>query len=150
MRIWSLHPRYLDSRGLIALWREGLLAQAVLRRTTLGYRRHPQLARFRACPAPLGFLGEYLRVVEREAARRGYRLTTAKISRARCEGTLVVPRGQLEFEWEHLLRKLEKRNPLLHAELSSVKRPRPHPLFRVVKGGVAQWERSSTKRKHGR
>jgi hypothetical protein len=29
-RIWSLHPKYLDARGLVALWREGLLAQAVL------------------------------------------------------------------------------------------------------------------------
>jgi len=30
MRLWSLHPRYLDAKGLVALWREGLLAQKVL------------------------------------------------------------------------------------------------------------------------
>ena len=29
MRLWSLHPRYLDRQGLTALWREGLLARAV-------------------------------------------------------------------------------------------------------------------------
>ncbi|MGC2462396.1 MAG: pyrimidine dimer DNA glycosylase/endonuclease V [Steroidobacteraceae bacterium] len=34
MRQWPLHPRYLDARGLVALWREALLAQAVRR----GYR----------------------------------------------------------------------------------------------------------------
>lgn len=30
MRLWSIHPCYLDSKGLIALWRESLLAQACL------------------------------------------------------------------------------------------------------------------------
>jgi len=48
MRLWSLHPAYLDARGLGALWREGLLAQAVLRGKTRGYRSHPQLERWRA------------------------------------------------------------------------------------------------------
>lgn len=27
MRLWSLHPRYLDSKGLVALWCEALLAK---------------------------------------------------------------------------------------------------------------------------
>ena len=36
MRLWSLHPRYLDAKGLVALWREGLLAQAVLKGQTKG------------------------------------------------------------------------------------------------------------------
>lgn len=44
MRLWSLHPQYLDAKGLVALWREGLLAQAVLAGQTRGYKRHPQLA----------------------------------------------------------------------------------------------------------
>ena len=43
MRLWSIHPRYLDSMGLVALWREALLAQAVLRGETKGYKFHPQL-----------------------------------------------------------------------------------------------------------
>ena len=30
MRLWSLSPRYLDVKGLVAVWREGLLADAVL------------------------------------------------------------------------------------------------------------------------
>lgn len=48
MRLWSLHSRYLDSRGLVALWRESLRAQKVLMGDTIGYRHHPQLDRFRA------------------------------------------------------------------------------------------------------
>lgn len=37
MRLWSIHPRYLDTKGLVALWRETLLlAQAVLFGNTKG------------------------------------------------------------------------------------------------------------------
>ncbi len=35
MRLWTLHPKYLDPRGLVALWREALFAQAVLRGWTV-------------------------------------------------------------------------------------------------------------------
>ena len=52
MRLWSLHPALLDRAGIVACWRESLLAQAVLAGRTRGYTRHPQLARFRAHPEP--------------------------------------------------------------------------------------------------
>src|SRR5262249_50377562 len=111
MRIWSLHPKYLDAKGLVALWREALLAQAVLRGRTRGYRHHPQLLRFRAQPSPVGGIGEYLRAVHEEAAARGYRFAAEKITRARVRGRLTVTRGQLQFEWQHLLQKLRVRDP---------------------------------------
>lgn len=38
MRLWTLHPKYLDPKGLVALWRETLLAQRVLAGRTRGYR----------------------------------------------------------------------------------------------------------------
>lgn len=72
MRLWSLHPRYLDARGLVALWREALLAQAVLRGRTTGYTRHPQLERFRRAPSPVASVAAYLKIVSAEAATRGY------------------------------------------------------------------------------
>jgi len=53
MRLWSLHPKYLDAQGLVALWHEALLAKAVLRNETKGYRNHLQLERFRASSMPL-------------------------------------------------------------------------------------------------
>lgn len=28
MRLWSLHPKHLDPQGLVALWREVLLARS--------------------------------------------------------------------------------------------------------------------------
>ncbi|HVN86417.1 MAG TPA: pyrimidine dimer DNA glycosylase/endonuclease V [Candidatus Binatia bacterium] len=98
MRIWSLHPKYLDAPGLVALWRESLLAQAVLRGKTRGYVRHPQLDRFRAQARPVGFLAEYLRGLHAEALRRGYRFAPGKISRSHVHTRMTVTRAQLQFE----------------------------------------------------
>ena len=141
MRLWSLHPAYLDPRGLVALWREALLAQAVLRGDTAGYRRHPQLLRFREQESPLGSIAEYLRGVHAESVVRGYRFDAARIGEEQADGVIDVPRGQIEFEWGHLVRKLEARAPG-RARTIREDRPQivPHPLFRVVKGGVAGWE----------
>jgi pyrimidine dimer DNA glycosylase len=141
VRIWSLHPKYLDARGLVALWREALLAQAVLRGRTTGYVHHPQLIRFRAQSSPVGSIGEYLRTVHEEASTRGYRFAAARITRARAPGHLTVTRGQLQFEWHHLLEKLRARDPERLGQLATVKTPQPHPLFRVVRGTVALWEK---------
>jgi hypothetical protein len=141
MRLWSLHPRYLDARGLVALWREALLAQAVLRGRTRGYRRHPQLERFAAAPSPLGAIGAYLRGVDAEARTRGYAFQSSKIGRTPWDGRLAVTRGQLQYEREHLVRKLRVRDPERLSRLRGIRTPDPHPLFRIVAGGVAEWEK---------
>jgi len=141
VRLWSLHPKYLDAKGLVALWREALLAQAVLRGRTKGYRHHPQLLRFRAATSPVGSVADYLRVVHEEATARGYTFAAQKIARARASGRLAVTRDQLEFEWRHLIEKLRVRDPQRSARLATVQKPQASPLFRVVRGGVAQWEK---------
>ena len=79
MRLWTFHPRHLDAAGLVALWREGLLAQAVLLGRTRGYTRHPQLQRFRAAADPVACIAGYLRVVADEAKSRGYAFNAARI-----------------------------------------------------------------------
>lgn len=140
MRLWTLHPQYLDSRGLVALWREALLAQAVLAGRTRGYTHHPQLARFRAAPSPAAAIAAYLHAVHAEAARRGYAFDAMKIAaRGRAEA-IVATRGQLDYEWAHLRRKLEQRAPAWLAGLRGRSRPDAHPLFRIVAGPVADWE----------
>ena len=141
MRLWSVHPKYLDGRGLVALWREGLLAQAVLRGRTNGYRHHPQLERFRAQPSPLGAIADYLRSVHAEAVRRGYAFASRKVSLARGSGLIAVTRGQLMHEWSHLMAKLAIRDPDLRGRLARIGRPQSHPSFRVVSGDVETWEK---------
>jgi hypothetical protein len=141
MRLWSLHPRYLDPQGLVALWREALLARAVLRGLTVGYRRHPQLARFLAHQYPCGAISAYLGAIHEEAMARGYNFDRSKIGRLRNVEHIRVTRGQLEFEWQHLLAKLAKRSPAHYRTLRLIRAPRCHPLVRLRAGDVEAWER---------
>lgn len=140
MRLWSLHPRYLDAKGLVALWREGLLAQKVLAGETRGYRHHPQLARFHAQPDPSGVIAAYLRGVQHEAERRGYRFDATKIGRASHNVRLTVTRGQLAYELAHLRAKLALRDAVALQRIADIRDPEPHPLFAVVSGEVESWE----------
>lgn len=140
MRLWSLHPKYLDRQGLVALWREALLAQAVLAGKTLGYRHHPQLRRFQESAAPKRYIAQYLRALHAEAARRGYQFDARKVGRGGTVKKLTVTRGQIAYEWAHLRKKLRRRDPASLKALRGVLRLETHPLFRVVEGGVEDWE----------
>jgi len=141
MRLWTLHPKYLDVRGLVALWREALLAQKVLRGATQGYKHHPQLHRFSGLAHPPAALAGYLAAVHEEAVRRGYQFDASKIGRRRFRGKLAETRGQLDYEWRHLKRKLRQRDPRWLRSLAAVKIPAPHPLFKIVPGPVRDWEK---------
>lgn len=141
MRLWSLHPRYLDPQGLVALWREALLAQAVLRGETRGYRNHPQLGRFRHCTSPLNAISLYLKAIHAEAKSRGYHFDKSRIRPVRKRVTIPVTSGQIDHEWSHLMAKLEHRNPVLHRQWRDTNAPDHHPLFEPRDGMVEAWER---------
>lgn len=155
MRLWSLHPQYLDSRGLVALWREALLAQQVLSGKTRGYTHHPQLERFAQHDEPLAAIARYLSAVAAEGAARGYVFDRAKIlhtlpTKQITPGgqgvdpvsLIAVTTGQLDYERAHLSAKLQRREPSRLTTLpTTVAQLRSHPLFYPVEGGVASWER---------
>lgn len=140
MRLWSLHPQHLDARGLVALWREGLLAQKVLLGRTKGYRNHPQLDRFRRQPDPVAAIAAYLREVQREAARRGYHFDASKIVSDAGVPKIPVAEGQVAYEFAHLRAKLEVRDAAACARLVASERPQLHPSFESVEGGIEDWE----------
>jgi len=143
MRIWSLHPRYLDRQGLTACWRETLLAQAVLAGRTRGYRSHPQLERFRSHPDPIGAITTYLHGIADEADARNYRYDRTRIDRpASPVETIPVTEGQLDLEWAWLRQKLAKRSPEVLSSWAAVGRPEAHPSFHAVAGPVEPWERT--------
>lgn len=147
MRLWSLHPQYLDQKGLVALWREALLAQAVLRRIAkgernVGYANHPQLSRFLAQRVPMASLARYMRAVHEESPNRGYRFDASRIDGAGDCRRIEVTAGQLRFERRHLLGKLERRDPDRCVPLVADPLPAPNPLFDTVPGEVAEWERA--------
>ncbi len=146
MRLWTIHARYLDAKGLAAAWREALLAQAVLRGHTQGYRHHPQLRRFRVQACPIAAVGAFLRGLASEAQQRGYRFDLSKITRSRFHGQVDETEGQLLYEWQHLLAKLRRRSPRLYRQFKGIARPQVHPLFRIVPGGVRDWEKQPAAR----
>jgi hypothetical protein len=126
---------------LVALWREALLAQKVLQGETKGYRSHPQLTRFRQCPAPLAAVAAYLRAVHEEAGRRGYTFDSSKIGATDQTAALKVTQGQLEYEWEHLKNKLRLRDPERYKKHRELRQIPAHPLFIVKAGEIELWER---------
>lgn len=141
MRLWSLSPKYFDPQGLVAWWRETLLAQAVLHGETRGYRNHPQLERFKNSSAPLTAVASYLKAIHAEAEMRRYTFDKSKIKPVSGIMTLTVTSGQMEYEWGHLMAKLKVRNPDLYRKWQDTETSEPHPLFKVEKGTIELWER---------
>jgi len=143
MRLWSLHPKYLDPQGLVALWRESLLAKAVLRGETRGYTNHPQLERFKNQSSSRSAINFYLAAIHVEATTRGYKFDATKIGPVRSVRSIPVNDEQLLLEWHHLRQKLAKRSPAVLAQWHDLDFPVCHPLFHVQPGPVASWERAS-------
>ena len=142
MRLWSIHPKYLDAKGLVACWRESLLAKAVLSGKTKGYRHHPQLERFRSHPTPVGAINGYLYAILKESLSRGYAFDRKKVGRVRSARKIAVTSGQAEYEFSHLKKKLQKRDRSKYVSLQSTHLPELHPLFRMIEGSIEEWERN--------
>lgn len=141
MRLWSLHPCLLDPKGLVALWREGLLAKNVLMGNTKGYKHHPQLDRFRLMSDPIAAIDLYLSHVLSESKLRGYSFDCSKLEPRTIQFNMEVTTGQISYEIEHLRNKLKDRNP---AFLQNWKLMNPlNPFFQLVIGDIAYWEKTN-------
>ena len=140
MRIWSIHPKYLDSKGLVALWREALLAKKVLEGKTAGYRNHPQLDRFKNSKDPVDTINQYLSDVYDEADARGFAFDNNKFRKPKDPVFLTVSEEQIKYEFDHLLSKLKAREISLHEKLVGTKTISPHPMFKIVRGNIEEWE----------
>ena len=141
MRLWSLHPQYLDAKGLVALWRESLLAKKVLQGLTKGYTQHPQLLRFKAQRKSVQAIDRYLMAVFAESLKRNYSFDGKKFAKNTSRKKITVTQGQLNYELEHLRKKLKKRDPVRFKSLEHLSHPKPHPLFNVIPGKVEKWEK---------
>jgi hypothetical protein len=140
MRIWSLHPKYLDAKGLVALWRESLLAKQVLEDNTKGYKNHPQLNRFKNSGNAVGCINQYLAAVYENSVERGFNFNKNKINPDFVPSRLTVTDKQIKFEMKHLLKKLETRDPERFHKLSYKIKIDAHPLFRIIDGEIEEWE----------
>jgi len=137
MRLWSLHPKYLDRQGLLAVWREGLLAKKVLQGKTTGYKRHPQLIRFKRHPSPLVAIDYFLLKIYDESVKRSYRFDKTKIDIVPQKiERIKVRKNEIDFEQDHLRRKLAKRSKVFLKQMEKIKRPVLHPLFKLVENEI--------------
>lgn len=140
MRIWSIHPKYLDAKGLVALWRETLLAKHVLDGRTQGYRNHPQLARFKQMNNPIDSINQYLTTVYNEALIRNYNFDKTKLDLNFKPSTMCVTTGQIKYETQHLLNKLKTRDKNKFDKLNNSQKVEQHPIFKIIKGDIEDWE----------
>jgi DUF4097 and DUF4098 domain-containing protein YvlB len=140
MRIWSLHPKYLDAKGLVALWRETLLAKKVLEGKTVGYRNHPQLNRFKEAKRPVEVIDQYLAEIYLESVSRNFNFDIQKINWHFKKSKLTVTTGQLNYEVKHLLVKLKNRDLNKYEELKTNSTFDIHPLFKLINGDIERWE----------
>ena len=142
MRLWSIHPKYLDTKGLLGLWRESLLAQKVLLGKTKGYKNHPQLIRFKRTRDPILYIGTYLYYVYLEGERRGYKFDKSKIIKYDLNiEKIPVKEGQVKYEFNHLLKKLKERDYKKYGEIKDIKNIEVHPIFYIIPGGIEEWEK---------
>ena len=139
MRLWSIDFGYLDSKGLVALWREALLAKKVLQGKTSAYKNHPQLNRFKNLE--IKFINIYIYFIYKESCSRGYCFDKRNVVKPFTEKKINVSSGQLEYEFNHLKRKLKIRNKSKYKELLKVKRIKACPLFKIIKGRIEDWEK---------
>lgn len=144
MRIRSLHPSYLDSKWLVALWRETLLAKHVLEWKTKWYKNHPQLDRFKSQSDPLSAINQYLSVVEQEASQRWYHFDKTKIWPIHDHIMIPVTDGQMKYEFDRFCSKVASRSPNDYTRIRDIKTIIPHPLFTVISGDMESWERIQT------
>ncbi len=143
MRLWSIDFKYLDSKGLVALWRETLLAKNVLEGNTKGYKNHPQLIRFKQADNSLVAINTYLYYIYSEAKNRGYNFNESKFDSQCIDLSLKlnVTDGQLDYEFKHLLNKLKIRDYDKFLKYGNETIIAANLLFEISKGSVADWER---------
>ena len=144
MRLWSLSPKYLDRQGLWAVWREGLLSKKVLEGKTKGYKNHPQLVRFKEQEKPVDHIKAYLLGIYQEAASRGYKFNREKAGLLKNKlKDIKVSNGQVNYEFNHLLRKLEQRDFGQYSKIKDTGRNeiRTHKVFKTVEGKIENWEK---------
>lgn len=153
MRLWSLHPSYLDKQALQVCWADALQAleyykqeRAYMKGITndLSPYFYPCLDRFRMTGSPIAHITNYLHGLCDESERRNTPFGRAKLPEFTPGLRLKVTDGQIAREEKLLLLQLNRRKQTqLWMDLFVAEYVQPHPLFEIVSGPVEPWETSS-------
>ncbi len=152
MRIWSIHPKFLDSKRLVAQWREALLCRAVLEGKTIGYTKHPQFLRVKNHSQPHYFINLFLYEIWQEGNNRGYSFDKSKLMEDILSkyqdpfDFMEVTDGQLYYEFKHLQSKLGEFNKqyIINEQYLLEEGILPNPCFLNVCGDIMKFEKINT------
>lgn len=111
----------------------------VLEGKTIGYKNHPQLIRFKNSENSVQVINQYLLAVYEESLTHGYHFNKAKFNIYFHPQTLTVTQGQIEYEMQHLLKKLKPRDFTKYNKLINQKNIEPHPIFKIIDGEIEEW-----------
>ncbi len=153
MRLWSIHPSLLDTKGFSALWRESILAQnAILNK--MGYSNHPQLIRFKNSSDTNNCTRLYLLSIFSESIDRGYDFDYNKIVIGDKDilerdilPSIPVTIGQVLYEKKLLLEKLKyRKRPMKEKKIMELEDKmnncvQLNPVFTLVSGRIESWEK---------
>ena len=142
MRLWSVNLEYVDTIGLVTLWRESLLAKNVLSNKTVGYKNHPQLIRFKNTNSPLLYINTYLFYIYEESLKRNHKFDKSKIDEYELSLKINANDKQLKYEFDHLQRKLKNRSVTKYKQNLKVKKIEPNKMFTEIKGNIEEWEKN--------
>lgn len=140
MRLRSIHPKHLDSKGLVALRRESLLAKKVLEWKTKWYKNHPQLNRFKEQKNPISAINLYLQHIYIEAGNRWFSFDKSKFNIISDIEKLTVTKWQIEFEKQHILNKTKNRDIKKYEEIKNSKIIKAHPIFEIIEWDIEDRE----------
>ena len=107
---------------------------------TKGHKNHLQLSRFKAVEKPFEAINQYLAEIWEEASRRGYNFDRNKIDYDFQKIEIDVTTGQMDYEFSHLLKKLEHRDIERYSQLKDFKTIESCEIFSVKEGEIEKWE----------
>lgn len=149
MRVWSIHPKYCDTPRLNGMWREGLLAKAVIEGTTPkgGYRKHSQAERLKVHPDPVKLINHILYEVWKVAQERGFKYDIKKLNKRIVDEPLStkleVTRGQIEYEFNFMQHKIGAVDTRYKINTEEVRKNgiEVNPCFKIVPGDIMDFEK---------
>jgi len=133
VRLWTIHPRYLDDEALREAWRDGLNLRRALKIGSKAAEPCPDAAPWIAeSRQPVRALDLYLHAIHGEARRRGRSFDASKLGPVDTKTKIPIPSSWVSADWRDLRAIVAKRSPGFFPRIESVQRPHCHPAFRRV------------------
>lgn len=155
MRLWTIHPKYLDGKRLTSQWKEGIQMMHIWKEIgenpepakRLGYVSHPQVRRLsNLLVADSGLISlllhQHLTAVHEESVQRSYSFNKKLIDDLApdCKNApkVYVTMGQVAYEFALMATKNNEWSQKVAIDPYML----CNPIFQVVSGSIESWEKT--------